>query len=93
MKQLVGILAILVVGSVIGYGIYKIGFPRDTKSHGPYVLSMIPDDGNEMFGRSGFLMHGDSKSKPGTASKGCIIVGLTIREKVWLSGDTKLEVI
>lgn len=74
-------------------GVYEIGSPRDTPTHGPYVLPLTPDDANEMHGRSSFLIHGDSIRNPGFASHGCIVVGLTVREKVWLSGDRKLEVI
>ena len=69
------------------------GPPVDTKSHGPYVLRLIPEPETETFGRSGFLMHGDSKEHPGTASEGCIIVPKAVREKVWKSGDRELTVI
>lgn len=38
------------------------------------VVRLTPDPGNNMCGRSQFLIHGDSTTEPGTASKGCIIV-------------------
>lgn len=74
-------------------GGYTIGEPHNTPTHGPYVLRLTPDTNNEMFGRDGFLIHGDSKEHPGQASEGCIIVPRAIREQIWDSGDTRLEVV
>lgn len=73
-------------------GGYTINAPQDTVTHGPYVLPLTPDTENEMFGRAGFLMHGDSVVHPGTASEGCIIMPRAVREQVWGSGDTRLTV-
>jgi Protein of unknown function (DUF2778) len=70
-----------------------VGPPMNTPDHGPYVLRLEPADGTNAFGRSGFLMHGDSIESPGCASHGCIIMPRNIREQVWASGDTELEVI
>jgi hypothetical protein len=36
---------------------------------------------------------GDSKDKPGTASRGCIILGPEVREAILKSGATVLEVV
>lgn len=69
------------------------GPPCDTGEHGPYVLRLDPEPGTQTHGRSGFLMHGDSKTHPGTASQGCIILPRSAREQVWQSGDRKLEVV
>lgn len=74
-------------------GAYTIGEPSDTKTHGPYVLHLTPDASNEMFGRSGFLIHGDSIVAPGTASEGCIVLGRLVRQTIWDSGDHWLEVV
>ncbi len=74
-------------------GLYEIGEPSDTKTHGPYVLHLTPDEGNDMCGRSGFLIHGDSVINPGTASEGCIILPRAVRERIWNSCDTELEVV
>lgn len=74
-------------------GVYTIGEPHDTPTHGPYVLRLTPDPSNEMCGRSGFLIHGDSVKAPGTASEGCIIMPRWVREQVWESGDLDLEVV
>lgn len=69
------------------------GPPFDTEIHGPFVLRLQPAPGTNTFGRSGFLMHGDSKRHPGMASEGCIIMARPVREQVWDSGDRDLEVI
>lgn len=74
-------------------GTYEIGEPNDTKTHGPYVLRLTPDPTNEMEGRAGFLIHGDSVVHPGTASEGCIILGKLTRQAIWESGDHQLEVV
>lgn len=76
----------------IPIGNYTIQAPVDTEKHGPFVLWLTPDHVNQMYGRSGFGIHGDSKVEPGTASNGCIIMSKWIREKVWNSGDRKLVV-
>lgn len=74
-------------------GVYEIEPPRDTHTHGPFVLPLKPDPANEMHGRDGFLMHGDSVHAPGTASLGCIIQSRDVRTKVWASGDRQLKVV
>ncbi len=70
-----------------------VGPPVNTPDHGPYVLHLQPTPETNTFGRSGFLMHGDSIESPGCASRGCVIMPRTVREQVWNSGDTDLEVI
>jgi hypothetical protein len=77
----------------IPVGGYAIGEPRDTVTHGPYVLPLDPSTGNIMFDRFGFLIHGDSVISPGFSSEGCIILSRDIREKIWTSGDRELEVL
>lgn len=74
-------------------GHYEIGAPEDTATHGPYVLRLTPAPENDMKGRSGFLIHGDSKVAPGTASHGCIVISKPARMAIWLSGDRQLRVI
>jgi hypothetical protein len=69
------------------------GPPKNTPEHGPFVLTLQPAAGTQTFGRTGFLMHGDSIKAPGTASKGCIIMARDVREQVWNSGDRDLEVV
>jgi hypothetical protein len=77
----------------IPVGLYSIGTPIDTVTHGPFVLPLTPDPSNQMFGRAGFLMHGDSVVQPGTASRGCIIMARDVRNQVAGSQDRSLQVI
>lgn len=74
-------------------GLYIPQQPVNTTTHGPYVIWLTPDATNEMFGRSGFGWHGDSKEHPGLASEGCICSPRTVRELVWGSLDRQLQVI
>ncbi len=46
-----------------------------------------------MFGRSGFLIHGDSVSHPGEASEGCIILDRNVRETIANDDDKYLVVV
>lgn len=55
-------------------------YPSHAK-FGPHVSVLQPDPGNKMFGRSGFLIHGDSIKAPGAASEGCIILDSKTRQK------------
>lgn len=80
----------------IPQGRYTIGKPECVDSpgpHGPFVMRLTPDAANQMFGRDGFLIHGDSIVKPGTASHGCIIMGRLIRNAIAASGDHDLTVV
>lgn len=72
-------------------GSYTILSPRDTPTHGPFVMPLSPAPGNAMHGRSGFLIHGNNQSND--ASTGCIILPRVDRERVWNSGDHALQVI
>lgn len=60
---------------------------------GPYTIRLLPEPGVETYGRSGFLIHGDSIKSPGTASRGCIVLPRRVRELIWKSGDRDLLVI
>lgn len=73
-------------------GRYRIvGKPFGTKTLGPYCLRLEPQPGNAMFGRGGFLIHGDNGK--GSASRGCIILARALREEIWSSGDPDVEVV
>jgi hypothetical protein len=74
-------------------GLYTIEPPHDSPQVGPYAMSLIPDPANEMFGRSDFLIHGDSIEHPGQASHGCIILPRSVREKIWQSDVHTIEVV
>jgi len=56
------------------------------------VLRLIPQEGTEMYGRAGMLIHGDSVSEPGTASLGCIVQSHWARVKIAESNDMDLAV-
>lgn len=74
-------------------GKYRYGKAQDTEQHGPLVLPLTPLPGTDTFGRSGFLIHGDSISHPGEASRGCIIAPHLLRLAMNASQDRILEVI
>jgi len=74
-------------------GFYTIEPAVDTVDHGPEVMWLIADPSNEMFGRGGFGIHGDSKTNPGCASEGCIVMPKSARDTINLSSDKKLQVI
>jgi len=68
-------------------GRYSIGAPRDLAGgpHGPFVLPLTPSPSNQMWGRRGFLIHGDGLGDhAGSASHGCIILR-ALRGTSWRS--------
>ncbi len=77
----------------IPQGLWHIGAPFDSPDHGPYVLRLSPAPETMTFGRSGFLIHGDSLEHPGLASRGCIIMPRNIREQIHNSNDGSITVI
>jgi hypothetical protein len=74
-------------------GIYKMGRPFDSPEHGPLCIPLVPDATNRMYGRSGFLVRGDSVRNPGEASRGCLIFVRATREKLAASKDRLIEVV
>lgn len=74
-------------------GDYTLCTPLLTSHLGPYAIPLIPAPSNEMFGRSGFYIHGDSIQRPGAASEGCIIVPRSVRVAMWESNDHSLTVV
>lgn len=74
-------------------GVYAICEPEDRpQSAGVFVLPLVPDPGNEMFGRSAFYIHGDNPLGNQTASDGCIVTGRGTREAIWSDPDHMLTV-
>ncbi|WP_428945213.1 tlde1 domain-containing protein [Pantoea sp. FN060301] len=72
-------------------GKYRIvGAPFTHPKAGPFTLRLEPLPGNNMCGRAGFLIHGDSKRDPGTASNGCIILNRDLRKVIWDSLDKEV---
>lgn len=81
----------------IPQGFYTIsGPPYDSPEHGPFVMRLVPNVHNIMFGRDGFLIHGDlvnAAANPNAASRGCIILGKQYRMAIWDSQDRNLQVV
>jgi hypothetical protein len=74
-------------------GRWKIGPAFTHPQKGPLCLRLTPLPGTETYGRSGFLIHGDSRTVPGSASEGCIILGPLVRDRIAKSKDKVLEVV
>jgi hypothetical protein len=74
-------------------GTYTKGEMQDSPEHGPDAIPLTPSPTNEMFGRSGFWMHGDSIDDPGHASEGCCIQPRFARDRFNESDDPILEVV
>jgi hypothetical protein len=74
-------------------GRWTIGAPYDSPNTGPYTLALTPAPGTDTAGRSAFRIHGDNRLMNNTASHGCIILPRPIRERIWRSGDTDLDVV
>jgi hypothetical protein len=66
-------------------GKYRLGEVLQNSHLGPFAIPLIPFPENEMFGRSGFFFHGDTKEMNHSASKGCIIGARSVREEVYKS--------
>lgn len=65
----------------------------NSKTTGPFTISLVPKHGTDTCGRSAFRIHGDSQFHPGKASHGCIILPRAIRELIWNSGDHSISVV
>jgi hypothetical protein len=74
-------------------GLYSIEKGVNKSSIGVLSLPLIPKEGDSIYGRSSFYIHGDSISAPGTASKGCPILNHKTRELIDNSKDKLLKVI
>jgi Tlde1 domain len=75
-------------------GFYTIaGLINEDPACGEYVLTLVPDATNEMFGRGGFRWHGDSIEYPGQASHGCIVSARPLRVDAWEGRDHNLQVV
>jgi hypothetical protein len=74
-------------------GKWRIGPAFHHEQKGPLCIPLGPLPGTETYGRSGFLIHGDSRTVPGSASEGCIILGPLVRDRIAKSKDKVLEVV
>lgn len=73
-------------------GTYTIGAAVDRNDLGPCSLPLVPYALNEMHGRSGFYIHGDTAEMDQTASTGCIILSRTTRDLIAQSSVRDLVV-
>lgn len=73
-------------------GLWEIGHFFDDKHLGVVVAALKPTS-QDLFGRSGFFIHGDNKSMNHTASDGCIILSRALREAIRDSQEKYIEVI
>jgi hypothetical protein len=79
-------------------GGYSIGAAFTHAIAGPVTMRLIPDHSNLMFGRDGFMIHGDTPAhfahpRPdNSASHGCIVLPHNVREDIANSTDRRLVV-
>ncbi|WP_414655860.1 tlde1 domain-containing protein [Frateuria sp.] len=77
-------------------GTYTIGPIQDNVTNSGHRLlqsmRLTPSPFNEMFGRGGFLIHGDNSRANHSASEGCIVLKPSIRSIIGHSGDNVLHV-
>ena len=57
------------------------------------MLPLTPFKVNNMYGREGFFIHGDSIDNPGNASNGCIVLNRQWRVMIAQSADDVLVVV
>jgi hypothetical protein len=81
----------------IPIGDYSMGPEQDNRTGSGHTLKssirLTPAASNWMFGRGGFLIHGDNARHNRSASEGCIIVPQNIRDKMGRSSDKTLQVV
>jgi hypothetical protein len=73
-------------------GEYTMGPWFTDSQKGPIVTHLIPNPLNAMYGRSGFMIHGDNPAANHTASDGCIILAHAIRLAMSTSADQSITV-
>jgi hypothetical protein len=74
-------------------GRYWITVAHSDPSKGPVVMRLLPQPKTQLYGRSGFLIHGDSRTAPGAASRGCIILSRIVRDQIASGGCDEIEVV
>lgn len=74
-------------------GLYRMGHPRDGGHLGPFVIDLEMIEGNA-YGRSLFRMHGDHPNDfDWSASDGCIIAALFVRQRADAETDRLIRVV
>lgn len=76
----------------IPQGEWRIGEFFNDLHLGPCVSPLSPCGDQDTFGRGGFFIHGDNKSMNHSASDGCIIFPLNLRQLIRDSKETTLTV-
>jgi hypothetical protein len=74
-------------------GTYVIRGAIDHLKLGPVAMPLIPEASNQMYGRSGFWIHGASIFDEWNASTGSIILPRDVRESISASSDKILVVV
>lgn len=74
-------------------GWYTRGAAYTHEHLGPITMNLTPDEGNEMFGRNLFRIHGDAIADPGNASDGCIVQDHDVRMRVSNHPDVRMHVV
>ena len=74
-------------------GQWIIGKFFDDAEKGPVVCHLIIGPASDVYGRDGFMIHGDNSAHNCSASEGCIILPRFAREAIRDSGDSQLMVI
>lgn len=74
-------------------GIYTLGTVVPQSHLGPFAIPLIPDADNDMLGRGGFYIHGDTAAMNKSASEGCMIFSRAVREQVYGSDDHTITVV
>ena len=72
-------------------GMYTITDVYDDPKRGDHTCTLTPMPGTKLYGRSGFLIHGDTATESHDASDGCIVAPLWMRQ-LFKIGDV-LEVL
>jgi hypothetical protein len=73
-------------------GTYTIGRAFSHYKTKVYTMRLIPFIENQMCGRDGFMIHGNSTAHPRDASDGCIILNISGRKEIADSSDRILVV-
>ena len=73
-------------------GVYEMGEVEDIGGLSG-AIRLTPHSENDMCGRSGFLIHGDSASAPGWASEGCIILSPAAARQSLAENFDRLQVV
>lgn len=72
-------------------GLWDIGTPYNSDTHGPVCLPLTPR--HDACGRTSFIIHGNGTHNPGEASRGCICIDRTARELIAVGEDHQLMVV